>query len=112
MDIKSIKIDCSEINHSLTTTTKRPVNGNWGSWGSWGSCNSATGNKKRTRSCNNPAPENGGSLCPGSSSLTDKCKIRKKDKLFQIILQVLSMVTGDPGDLGAHVTQEQEKDTD
>ena len=57
------------------TTTKGPVNGNWGSWSSWGSCNTATGTKTRSRSCNNPAPENGGSSCPGSSSSTDKCEI-------------------------------------
>ena len=38
--------------------------------------------------------------------------IRKKDNLFQIILQVLSTEIGVPGDLGAHVTQEQAKDTD
>lgn len=58
----------------VPTTTKEPVNGNWGPWGSWASCNTETGTKTRSRSCNKPAPENGGSLCPGPSSSTDKCK--------------------------------------
>ena len=43
------------------------VNGNWGSWGSW-KINSGTGQKTRTRPCNNPTPKNGGQYCVGSST--------------------------------------------
>ncbi|KAI5616223.1 complement component C8 beta chain precursor [Silurus asotus] len=46
--------------------TKRsgiPVDGNWSCWSQWSACSRQT--KKRTRQCNNPAPQNGGSPCGG-----------------------------------------------
>ena len=51
------------------------VDGKWGSWESWGECNPATGTKSRSRDCDNPAPQNGGSSCPGDSEQTKDCKI-------------------------------------
>jgi len=42
------------------------VNGGWGDWKPWGACNQQTGERERTRECNNPAPQHGGLPCPGS----------------------------------------------
>ncbi|KAG7240860.1 hypothetical protein INR49_023434, partial [Caranx melampygus] len=39
------------------------IHGSWSCWSSWGSCTG--GQKKRTRSCNNPAPRRGGLHCIG-----------------------------------------------
>ncbi|OPL32825.1 hemicentin-1 lowquality protein, partial [Mytilus galloprovincialis] len=39
----------------------------WSLWDSWGPCNVTCGNgqQRRRRSCNNPAPANGGTYCQG-----------------------------------------------
>ncbi|KAK5859578.1 hypothetical protein PBY51_021128 [Eleginops maclovinus] len=47
------------------------TNGSWSCWGAWSTC--ASGKKTRTRSCDNPAPDGGGSTCRGSSSQTRHC---------------------------------------
>jgi len=56
-----------------------PVNGNWGGWSGYSACSKSCGQgtQKRTRSCNNPPPANGGSSCPGSSSQTKRCQVKK-----------------------------------
>ncbi|XP_037642817.1 complement component C8 alpha chain [Sebastes umbrosus] len=45
--------------------------GSWSCWGTWSSC--ASGRKTRTRTCDNPAPEGGGTICLGSSSQNQRC---------------------------------------
>jgi len=54
------------------------VNGNWGRWGAYARCSKTCGLgvQSRRRSCNNPAPRNGGSGCPGSSVQSRRCNLR------------------------------------
>nr|XP_009513340.1 PREDICTED: complement component C8 beta chain [Phalacrocorax carbo] len=47
------------------------VNGNWGCWASWSPCSG--GQRTRRRQCNNPSPQNGGSLCSGPDAETVTC---------------------------------------
>ncbi|CAH3136107.1 unnamed protein product [Pocillopora meandrina] len=58
--------------------TPCPVPGKWGDWEEWSVCSATcgTGNKVRTRECNNPAPQYGGE-CPGNGQETEACEIRK-----------------------------------
>ncbi|XP_053739143.1 complement component C8 alpha chain [Synchiropus splendidus] len=57
---------CEETRRSDTRT-----DGSWSCWGAWSTC--ASGKKRRSRNCNNPAPDGGGANCLGSSSQTKGC---------------------------------------
>lgn len=52
-----------------------PVNGGFTSWGEYGACTATCGggSMTRTRSCTNPAPENGGEECNGPVSESAEC---------------------------------------
>ncbi|XP_031560478.1 A disintegrin and metalloproteinase with thrombospondin motifs adt-1-like isoform X2 [Actinia tenebrosa] len=51
------------------------VNGKWGSWGAPSTCSQSCGGgtQARYRTCNNPAPKNGGRACVGISKQTMSC---------------------------------------
>uniref|UniRef100_A0A7M5UL69 Uncharacterized protein n=2 Tax=Clytia hemisphaerica TaxID=252671 RepID=A0A7M5UL69_9CNID len=52
-----------------------PVDGQWGSWTSWNTCTEscAGGTHSRSRSCDSPSPDHGGSQCSGSASDSQSC---------------------------------------
>jgi len=54
--------------------------GNWGDWSNWSGCGVTCGNgvHKRTRKCDNPAPEGGGKDCEGEAATTKPCSIAVK----------------------------------
>ena len=47
------------------------VDGGWATWGLWSSCSATcgNGNKRRERTCTNPAPKYGGSYCLGGTGI-------------------------------------------
>ncbi|KAJ0057639.1 hypothetical protein NL108_011581, partial [Boleophthalmus pectinirostris] len=54
--------------------TSEAVDGSWSCWGSWSSCG-ASMSRKRSRTCDNPAPLKGGKPCPGPSRQDEPCFI-------------------------------------
>uniref|UniRef100_A0A672YPD6 MACPF domain-containing protein n=1 Tax=Sphaeramia orbicularis TaxID=375764 RepID=A0A672YPD6_9TELE len=54
-----------------TMRRDRRTDGSWSCWGPWSVC--ASGRKTRTRTCNNPSPDEGGAACLGSTSQTQRC---------------------------------------
>ena len=79
------KSDCSAIGAgasctycSLACTNITKVNGNWSTWSAWSTCSvpCGGGTQTQTRTCNNPAPANGGANCVGSSTNTQNCNVQ------------------------------------
>ncbi|KMR05368.1 netrin receptor unc5c-like protein [Lasius niger] len=77
------------------------VNGGWSSWSSWSECHSrcAKGGQKRTRTCTNPAPMNGGQPCLGPSQQKMDCNTacpanRQMDVALYVGLTVACVVIG------------------
>ena len=59
--------------------TPCPIDGSWGTWGSWSACIKSEGNLcaglvTRKRICNNPNPQYGGQMCPGTNKEEKFCE--------------------------------------
>lgn len=52
------------------------VDGEWSEWGNWSTCSVScdNGTMTRTRLCNSPTPDHGGSTCLGNSTEYDICE--------------------------------------
>ncbi|KAK5871044.1 hypothetical protein PBY51_003946 [Eleginops maclovinus] len=48
------------------------IDGNWACWSAWSSCSGVK--RSRSRSCSNPAPQNGGQQCIGEPNETSDCE--------------------------------------
>ena len=50
------------------------VDGSWGAWQAWAGCSpTCQGARIRIRTCSNPYPANGGSICQGSGYQQEVC---------------------------------------
>ena len=58
-----------------TCTLSVSVHGHWSAWNTWDTCSVSCGGgqRSRKRTCNNPAPKNGGRKCIGFSQQLDYC---------------------------------------
>ena len=65
--------DANESEACLAHTC--PVQGGWSTWSRWSYCNvtCGAGHRTRTRSCNNPKPQNGGLECLGEAEQVEEC---------------------------------------
>ncbi|KAI3372037.1 hypothetical protein L3Q82_006906 [Scortum barcoo] len=55
------------------------IHGRWTCWSAWSSCSGSR--RSRSRSCSNPAPQNGGQHCIGESTETSECEDQELEHL-------------------------------
>ena len=62
----------NNVNHHISLLA---VHGNWGAWQPWSACSRtcAGGSQTASRSCDSPAPSDGGTHCSGQATKTQPC---------------------------------------
>ncbi|XP_006617942.1 netrin receptor UNC5C-like isoform X3 [Apis dorsata] len=87
------------------------VKGGWSAWSAWSECHSrcAKGGQKRTRTCTNPAPMNGGQTCMGPSTQKMDCNIACPAGTMEEFTNTLD---GNTKMGGAHLTEEANRQMD
>ena len=70
-----MKYDIQCILFCLTDVFVSLTEGSWGQWAGWGECSEAcgTGVSARNRSCDSPAPAQGGADCMGKDEELVQC---------------------------------------
>ncbi|KAK7466023.1 hypothetical protein BaRGS_00037424 [Batillaria attramentaria] len=65
-----------------------PVHGGYGEWSEWPPCSVTCGGGQtiRNRTCNNPAPANGGNACSGPPSETEVCNEEQCPECAELVL--------------------------
>ena len=68
----------SSVKVLLSNTNVCLVNGMWSAWVDWSECSVTCGSQqqRRTRTCSNPQPQNGGSVCMGNATQARECPLR------------------------------------
>lgn len=63
--------------HVVQAVLRVIVNGNWSKWQEWGRCSKSCGSgfQHRFRTCDNPAPTNGGKPCAGRDVESQLCNV-------------------------------------
>ena len=70
--------NCTGCNCTLSTPDDpTPIDGGWSEWSDWSECSKECGGgrQSRTRTCNNPAPEDGGKDCSGDDKEKQDCNM-------------------------------------
>ena len=64
------------------------VDGKYTSWGAWTNCTQTCGGgiQKRTRTCTNPPPANGGANCTGNATDTQSCNTQHCPSKLQLLV--------------------------
>lgn len=72
-DPESLSFGIIKIQSQDCNTQGCPVGGAWSKWTEWTSCSKScgTGHQARSKTCNNPAPSNGGDHCAGDDANDD-----------------------------------------
>ncbi|KAL5272728.1 hypothetical protein ACHWQZ_G000802 [Mnemiopsis leidyi] len=70
-----LECEGSESDIKDCNTQPCPIDGNWSEYGEWGECSApcGSGNRTRTRTCSDPAPQYGGKNCTGIFEKTEEC---------------------------------------
>ncbi|XP_047456644.1 semaphorin-5B isoform X5 [Mugil cephalus] len=87
---KSAPVSCrgSPVEYQDCNVQACPVKGAWSCWSSWSQCSVGCGggHYQRTRSCNSPAPANGGDICIGLHTEEALCNTHTCDAFTSIHL--------------------------
>ena len=80
----------AELNSLLTATFLLIVDGNWAQWGNWSTCSATCGHGKvyRRRTCDSPAPSNGGKPCAGLGHESAECRMTSCPGMLEYTLRL------------------------